>query len=204
VRLGYLSKDGDQGFPGNLKTTVTYTLTDKNELRLDYEAVTDKPTIVNLSNHAYWNLSGGGTCLDNVLWVAAKRYTPVDDELIPTGEILPVKGTALDFTKPTPIGNRIETFEPKIHGYDHDYILDSGRGMKLAARLFDPRSGRALEVRTTQPALQLYTANHLGHTAVCLETQHPPDAIHHKNFPSVVLRPGQRLTESTLFTFFAN
>jgi aldose 1-epimerase len=203
VKLTYRSKDGEEGFPGNLKVSVTYTLTDQNELRLDYEAETDKPTIANLTNHAYWNLAGGGSCLDNILWIGSERYTPTDDELIPTGEILPVKGTPMDFTQPTRIGDRIQQLKPKLNGYDHNYILGEGRAMKLAARLTEPKSGRVMEVRTTQPAVQLYTGNHLGHTGVCLETQHYPDAIHHQNFPSIVVRPGKPLKETTIFKFLA-
>jgi len=201
VKLAYLSKDGEEGFPGNLKTTVLYTLTDNNELRIDYEAETDKPTIANLSNHAYWNLAGGGSCLDDILWIPSQSYTAADADLIPTGEILPLKGTILDFSKPTRIGDRIQQLKPKMNGYDHNYILGPGKAMKMAARLIEPKSGRIMEVRTTQPAVQLYTANHLGHTAVCLETQHYPDSIHHKNFPSIVVRPGEPLQETTLFTF---
>jgi aldose 1-epimerase len=203
VRMSYLSKDGEEGFPGNLKATVTYTLTDKNELRLDYQAETDKPTIVNLSNHAYWNLAGGGSCLDNVLWIPASQYTVNDDDLIPTGEIRELKGTPMDFSHPTRIGDRIEQLAPKLNGYDHNFILGDGHSMKMAARLVEPKSGRVMEVRTTQPAVQLYTGNHLGRTAVCLETQHYPDAIHHPNFPSMVVRPGRPLKETTIFTFFA-
>jgi aldose 1-epimerase len=203
VKLVYLGKDGEEGFPGNLKTSVIYSLTDNNEFRIDYEAETDKPTIANISNHAYWNLAGGGSCLDNILWIPSKSYTPTDDDMIPTGEILPLKGTPMDFNQPTRIGDRIKQLKPKIDGYDHNFILGEGKSMKLAARLIEPKSGRTMEVRTTQPAIQLYTGNHLGHTAVCLETQHYPDAIHHKNFPSIVIRPGKPLKETTLFTFLA-
>jgi aldose 1-epimerase len=203
VKLTYLSKDGEEGFPGNLKTTVIHTLTDNNELRIDYEAETDKPTIVNLTNHAYWNLAGGGSCLDNILWIPSESYTPSDAELIPTGEVAPLKGTPMDFNQPTRIGERIQQLKPKMNGYDHNYILGEATSLKMAARLTEPKSGRIMEVRTTQPAVQLYTGNHLGHTAVCLETQHYPDAIHHKNFPSIVVRPGQPLKETTLFTFLA-
>jgi len=203
VKLVYLSKDGEEGFPGNLKASVTYSLTDRNELRIDYEAETDKPTIANLTNHAYWNLAGGGKCLDNILWIPSETYTPTDADLIPTGMILPLKGTPMDFTQPTRIGDRIEQLKPQLNGYDHNFILGGGKEMKLAARLIEPKSGRTMEVRTTQPAVQLYTGNHLGHTAVCLETQHYPDAIHHANFPSVVIKPGQPLKETTLFTFLA-
>lgn len=203
VKLTYLSKDGEEGFPGNLKTSVTYSLTDNNEFRIEYEAETDRPTIVNLTNHAYWNLAGGGSCLDNILWIPAESYTPADADLIPTGEILALKGTLMDFSQPTRIGDRIAQLKPKMNGYDHNYILAERKAMKMAARLIEPNSGRIMEVRTTQPAVQLYTANHLGHTAVCLETQHYPDAIHHKNFPSIVVRPGEPLKETTLFTFLA-
>jgi aldose 1-epimerase len=203
VKLTYLSQDGEEGFPGNLKTSVTYTLTDKNELRLDYTAETDKPTIANLTNHAYFNLAGGGTALDHVLSIPAETYTPTDGDLIPTGEILPLKGTPMDFTQPTRIGDRIEQLKPKPGGYDHNFILGPSKELKLAARLEEPKSGRIMEVRTTQPAVQLYTGNHLKHTAVCLETQHYPDAIHHPNFPSIIVKPGDPLKETTVFTFSA-
>jgi aldose 1-epimerase len=201
VKLSYFSKDGEEGFPGNLKTSVTYTLTEKNELRVDYEAETDKATIVNLTNHAYFNLAGGGSCLDNLLWIPAKEYTPAGDDLIPTGEIAPLKGTSMDFSKPTRVGDRIAQLKPKLNGYDHNYILGADGKMKAAARLIDPKSGRIMKVRTTQPAVQLYTANHLNHTAVCLETQHYPDSIHHKNFPSIVVRPGKPQKETAIFAF---
>ena len=203
IKLTYMSKDGEEGFPGNLKTTVTYTLTDKNEFRIDYDAETDKATIVNLTNHAYFNLAGGGSCLDNVLWIPSREYTLADKDLIPSGEVAPLKGTLMDFTKPTRIGDRIEQLKPAINGYDHNYILGPDGRMKVAARLTEPRSGRTMEVRTTQPAVQLYTGNHLGHTAVCLETQHYPDSIHHTNFPSIVVRPGKPLKETAVFIFTA-
>lgn len=203
VKLVYLSKDGEEGFPGNLKTSVIYTLTDNNELRLDYEAETDKATIVNLTNHAYWNLAGGGSCLDNILWIPSDSYTPTDADLIPTGEIAPLKGTSMDFQQPTRIGERFPQLNPKLNGYDHNYVLGESKALKMAGRLTEPNSGRIMEVRTTQPAVQLYTGNHLKHTGVCLETQHYPDSIHHKNFPSIVVRPGSPLKETTLFTFLA-
>jgi aldose 1-epimerase len=203
ITLTYLSKDGEEGYPGNLRTSVTYSLTDNNELRIDYEATTDKPTIVNLTNHAYWNLAGGGTCLDHVLWIGAEKYTPTNDELIPTGEILPVKGTPLDFNQPTRIGERIEQLKPKLNGYDHNYVLGTDGELKLIARLSEPQSGRVMEVRTTQPGVQLYTGNHLLFAGVCLETQHYPDAIHHRNFPSIEVRPGKPLRETTVFSFQA-
>jgi aldose 1-epimerase len=203
VKLTYLSKDGEEGFPGNLKTSVIYALTDANELRVDYEADTDKPTIANLTNHAYFNLAGGGSALDHVLWIPAESYTPTNAELIPTGEIAPVKGTPLDFNHPTRIGERIDQLKPKLNGYDHNYVLGPGKQMRMAAHLMENQSGRIMEVRTTQPAVQLYTGNHLKHTGVCLETQHYPDAIHHANFPSIVVRPGEPLKETTVFTFLA-
>jgi aldose 1-epimerase len=170
VKLTYLSKDGEEGFPGNLKTSVTYTLTDNNELRLDYDAETDKPTIANLTSHAYFNLAGGGSCVDNVLWIPSNSYTVSDADLIPTGEILPLKGTLMDFNSPTRIGDRIERLKPKMNGYDHNFILADSKALKMAARLVEPKSGRNVEVLTTQPAVQLYTGNHMAHTAVCLET----------------------------------
>ena len=203
VKLVYLSKDGEEGFPGNLKVSVTYSLTDNNEFRIDYEAETDKTTIANLTNHAYWNLAGGGSCLDDILWIPSESYTPAAADLIPTGEILPLKGTLMDFNQPTRIGDRIEQLKPRMNGYDHNFILGEDKAMKMAARLVEPKSGRILEVRTTQPAVQLYTGNHLGHTAVCLETQHYPDSIHHQNFPSIVVHPGEPLKETTLYTFLA-
>lgn len=202
VKLAYLSKDGEEGFPGNLKTTIVYVLTDNNELRLEYAAETDQPTIANLTNHAYFNLAGGGSALDHVLWIPSEQYTPSDAQLIPTGEILPLKGTPMDFSQPTRIGDRIEQVK-KTGGYDHNFVLGGSKELKLAARLSEPKSGRIMEVRTTQPAVQLYTGNHLGHTAVCLETQQYPDAIHHPNFPSIVIRPGQPLQETTVFAFSA-
>ena len=203
VTLTYLSKDGEEGFPGNLNNSVTYSLTDNNEFQIEYQSDTDKPTIANLTNHAYWNLAGGGSCLDNILLIPSTSYTPADAESITTGEILPLKGTLMDFGQPTRIGDRIEQLKPQMTGYDHNYILGEDGVMKLAARLVDPKSGRIMEVHTTQPAVQLFTANHLGHTAVCLETQHYPDAIHHPNFPSIVVRPGVPLKETTVFTFLA-
>ena len=171
--------------------------------RLAYEAETDRPTIVNLTNHAYWNLAGGGSCLDNILWIPSGSHTPADADLIPTGEVVPLKDTPMDFQQSTRIGERIQQLNPKLNGYDHNYLLGEGKAMKMAARLTEPNSGRIMEVRTTQPAVQLYTGNHLKHTGVCLETQHYPDSIHHTNFPSIVIRPGKPLKEITLFTFLA-
>src|SRR5262249_25496994 len=140
VKLTYLSKDGEEGYPGNLKTTVIYTLTDNNELRIAYEAETDKPTIANLTNHTYWNLAGGVTCTDNFLWIPAEVYTVADAELIPTGEVRPLKGTPMDFQQPTRVGDRIEQLKPALNGYDHNYILGEGKNLKMAARLVEPNS----------------------------------------------------------------
>lgn len=202
VELTYLSKAGESGFPGNLTAKVVYTLTDANELRLDFTATTDNATPVNLTSHAYFNLAGGGTALDHVLWLAASRYTPVDESMIPTGEISSVKGTALDFTKPTRIGDRINTLKPRPGGYDHNFVLDGERNrLRLAARVQDPVSGRSMEVRTTQPGVQFFTANHLQHAAFCLETQHFPDSVHHANFPDTILRPGDTFRSTTIFKF---
>lgn len=201
IRLVYLSPDGEEGFPGNLKTTVTYSLTDNNEFRIDYAAESDRPTIANLTNHAYFNLAGGGSALDHELMIPADRYTPSDMDLIPTGAIVSVVGTAMDFRQPRVIGDRLHQLRSGLNGYDHNFVLNGGHEMKLAARLTEPKSGRVMEVHTTQPAVQLYTANHLDHTAVCLETQHFPDAIHHPKFPSIVVAPGKPLEESTVFKF---
>jgi aldose 1-epimerase len=202
LELSYLSKAGESGFPGNLTARVIYTLTDENELRLDFTATTDQATPVNLTSHAYFNLAGGGTALDHILWLAASRYTPVDDGMIPTGEIASVKGTPFDFTKPTRVGARIDQLKPRPGGYDHNLVLDGRPGkLKLAARVQDPASGRSVEVRTTEPGLQFFTANHLNHAALCLETQHFPDSVNHPNFPSTILRPGETFRSTTIFRF---
>jgi aldose 1-epimerase len=213
VQFTYLSKDGEDGYPGNVKVKLTYTLTDDNELRLDYEATTDRATPINLTSHAYFNLAGGGDVFDHELWLAADHYTPTDDALIPTGQIASVKGTPLDFTKPTRIGARIAQFYPKPGGYDHNFVLDdkseqraaappgNGKPLVLAARVREPVSGRVMEVRTTEPGVQLYTGNHLKHAALCLETQHYPDSVNHPDFPSTILRPGQTFSSTTAFAF---
>ena len=217
VTFNYLSPDGEEGYPGNLSLRVTYTLTNRDELRIDYHAETDAPTPVNLTNHSYWNLAGEGSALGHLLHLKAGRYTLADETLIPTGEILPVAGTPLDFSEPTAVGARIESLAaPPAYGYDHNYVLDHGGGkLGFAGRLHDPTSGRTLEVLTTEPGVQLYSGNHLNgqigkggqsyerHAAVCLETQHFPDSVNQPGFPTVILRPGDVFTSSTVHRFYA-
>jgi aldose 1-epimerase len=220
VRFHYLSPDGDENYPGALNTFVTYTLNNRNALRMRYEATTDAPTIVNLTNHAYWNLAGEGTgdINDHKLLLKASRYTPVDETLIPTGEIAAVAGTPLDFTRSTRIGKRIRDGHPQLvigRGYDHNWVLDRhGSGLELAARLEDPGSGRVLEVLTEEPGIQFYSGNFLDGTlygtsgrayrqgdGLALETQHYPDSPNHPNFPSTVLRPGDKYDTTTVYRF---
>lgn len=220
VQLKHVSKDGDQGFPGNLSVTVVYTLTDKNELKIDYSATTDKDTVVNLTNHSYFNLAGAGVgdVLGDMVMINADRFTPVDKGLIPTGELRSVAGTPFDFRTPHAIGQRINASDEQIgygKGYDHNFVLNrKGAGLQLAARAVEPKSGRVLEVLTTEPGLQFYTGNQLNgsihgkggasygpHAAFCMETQHFPDSPNKPNFPSTELKPGATYHTTTVFRF---
>jgi aldose 1-epimerase len=217
VAFHYVSPDMEENFPGTLDVTVTYTLTEKDELRIDYKATTDKATIVNLTNHSYWNLSAFKlpTILNEVAYINADKFTVVDETSIPTGRLQPVIGTPFDFLAPTVIGSRISEISGEKVGYDHNYVLNGAPGaLKLAARVTEPESGRSLEVETTEPGVQFYTGNYLdgsvtgigGHKYVqyagfCLETQHFPDSIHHPEFPSTVLKPGEVYTQTTIHKF---
>lgn len=218
LTLNYLSKDGEEGYPGNLDVTVTYTLTDDNELKIDYAAATDKTTVLNLTNHSYFNLSGAENILDHELKINASDFTPVDAGLIPAGKPAPVAGTPFDFRDSTKIGARINDKHEQIErgkGYDHNFVLD-GMGMRVAAEVYDPKTGRAIEVRTDQPGVQFYSGNFLdgtikgkggrvyGHrSGFCLETQHFPDSPNQPSFPTTTLLPGQKYETTTVYKFTA-
>jgi aldose 1-epimerase len=223
VTLRYTSRDGEEGYPGTLNVQVRYTLTPDDKLVVDYGATTDKATPVNLSQHTYWNLhgAGNGDILDHVLTLDASNFTPVDSTLIPTGEVALVDGTPFDFRSATPVGARIAMANEQLRfgkGYDHNWVIDRTPGHRdgllHAARLVDPRSGRTLDVSTSEPGIQFYSGNFLdgtitgkgGHvyahrTGLCLETQHFPDSPNHANFPTTILRPGERYTSRTVFAF---
>lgn len=217
VRLTYVSPDGEEGYPGKMSVAMTYTLADDNELFLDYEADSDKATPINLTNHSYFHLGGpeNGNILNHEVKLYSSFYTPVDEGLIPTGEILKVEGTPLDFRRAQTIGSRLAQLKPKPGGYDHNFVLDGFDGeRKLAAEVYEPVSGRVMQVYTTEPGIQFYTGNFLNgelkgkrgtvyaqHGGFCLETQHYPDSIHHPHFPRAVLRPGEVYRSTTSYRF---
>ena len=214
LKMTYVSADGEEGYPGELKVTVTFGWSDADELSIDYQAVTDKDTILNLTNHSYFSLNGAtDSILDHEVVIASSSITPVDAHLIPTGEIMPISGTAFDFNTPHKIGERIGSDHPQMvraGGYDHNFIID-GEGLRFFASLYDEKSGRMMEVFSDQPAVQLYSSNFMSDIngkkpyhyrwAACFETQNYPDAINHSNFPSCVLKPGETYHTITKYRF---
>ncbi|MBN2411048.1 galactose mutarotase [candidate division KSB1 bacterium] len=221
LQLTYVSKDMEEGYPGNLTAVVTFSLTTDNGIKIEYEATTDKKTVVNLTNHSYFNLKNEGEILDHVVTINADKMIPVDEGLIPTGELQSVDGTPFDFRKPTPIGARINADDQQIRfggGYDHSFVLnkESGSSLSLAARVSEPTTGRIMEVYTTEPGMQFYTGNFLNgsvtgkygrvyekRNAFCMETQHFPDSPNKPEFPSTVLEPGQKYSTVTIYKFSA-
>jgi aldose 1-epimerase len=217
LQLRYTSADGEEGYPGELAVLVTYTLGDDDELRINYHATTTKPTVINLTSHPYFNLSGQDSVVNHELQIFASRYTPVDDRLIPTGQVMSVAGAPLDFRHPASIGERIDENDPQLRyggGYDHNWVLDKSDGdLVLAARVADPVSGRVLDVVTTEPGLQFYSGNFLNdirgkggsvygpRSGFCLETQHFPDSPNHAHFPSTELLPGKEYESTTIYRF---
>jgi aldose 1-epimerase len=220
VKLSYSSPDGEEGYPGTLDARVTYTLTDRNQLVVDFRATTDKPTPVNLTQHTYFNLRGNGVgdVLDHLLWINADRMTPVNEHLMPTGRVVPVAGGPFDFRSPTDIGTRIAADDEQLHrgrGYDHTFVLNRGESGQIhAAQVVEPTSGRRLDVHTTEPGLHFYSGNQLDgsvigkegrvygpHAGLCLEAQHYPDSPNQPGFPSTILRPGTEYRSRTVFTF---
>jgi len=218
LKLHYLSRDGEEGYPGNLSVTAVYTLTEDNALKLEFTATTDKDTVVNLTHHSYFNLAGKGTILNHIVMIPADKYTPIDSTLIPTGELAPVEGTPFDFRTPTPIGARINQDNEQLkfaNGYDHNWVINKPLGQYgLMARVTEPTTGRVLEVYSNEPGLQFYSGNFLDGTLTgkggwvyqfrdgfCMEPQHYPDSPNKPQFPSVVLKPGQTFHNTIVYKF---